>query len=306
MKIREEIKLINSNTGFVIKNLNINKYTHFCLSYDENPIGNDHNVKVISFECWSSNYVDVWNLFNGERLHQLEHESGVECIKCLTNNRLITGTVRGLIKIWDLLEGQCQFSLFSHKSAVFKLDTVPNEADMFISGNENGIIRIWDLKKPKEKCVSKILIRLRFKLIKALTQGLLACADYALKICIWDYKTRKCVITLHGHTDYINDLEFSPSENWLLSCSNDKTIRIWSMSTFECVQVLVQFECIEKIHLINRLSHSRQMPYVNSSSSLKLLTSEKRCFNIWDLSTNECVESYPLMHTISQFNVCPK
>ena len=130
MKIKAEIKLINLNTGHVIKNLNINRYTHFCLSYDENRIGNDNNVKVISFECLSSNYVDVWNLFSGERLHQLEHENAVTCIKCLSNNRLITGTVRGLIKIWDLLEGRCLFSLNSDKT-VFKLDTVPNEENMF-------------------------------------------------------------------------------------------------------------------------------------------------------------------------------
>ena len=175
---------------------------------------------------------------------------------------------------------------------------------MFISGDIRGIIRIWDLKRPKKKCISKLLKRLRYiTLIKALTQGLLACVNCDTQIGIYRYKTRKCVITLQGHTDCINDLEFSPSENWLLSCSNDKTIRIWSMSTFECIQVLEQFEYIKKIHLINR---HRQMPHVNSSSSLKLLTSEQRCFKIWDLSTNECVESFRFMHTVFQFEVCPK
>jgi len=268
-------------------------------------MGNDNNVKVISYRPMD-NYVNVWSLFSGERLHQLEHENGVTCIKCLSSNRLITSTDRGLIKIWDLLEGRCLFSLNSHYKKVFLLDTLLNQENMFISGDIRGIIRIWDLKRPKKKCIKKIFIRSRFKLIKALTQGLLASIKNDTQIGIYRYKERKCVITLQGHTDCINDLEFSPSENWLLSCSNDKTIRIWSMSTFECVQVLEQFECIKKIHLINRLSHGRQMPYTNLSSSLKLFTSEKRCFNIWDLSTNECVESFRFMHTISQFNVCPK
>ena len=301
--IEDEIKLINLNTGCVIKNLNIHRYTHFCLSYDENPIGNDNNVKVISFKSWSY-YVNVWSLFSGERLHQLKHENGVKCIKCLANNRLITSSGRGLIQIWDLLEGRCLLTLISHKSAVCILDNVPNEANMFLSGDEDGIICIWDLKRPKNKCISKLFISFRYiKIIKALTQGLFAGIKNDTQIGIYRYKTRKCVIILHGHTDCINDLEFSPSENWLLSCSNDKTIRIWSMSTFECVQVLEHFVWIQKIHLINR---HRQMPHVNSGSSLKLLTSEKRCFNIWDLSTNECVESFRFMHTISQFNVCLK
>jgi WD40 repeat protein len=307
--IKKEIKLINLNTGHVIKNLNINRFTHFCLSYDVNPIGNNDNAKVISFQSMA-NYVDVWSLYSGERLHQLEHANGVECIKCLAKNRLITSTERGIIKIWDLLQGRCLFSLNSHYKAVILLDTVPNEANMFISGDNHGILRIWDLNKPKKKCITKIKVSyVNNKLIKALTQGLLACLSYNSQLDIWNYKTSERVITLKGHTDRINDLEFSPSENWLISCSNDKTIRIWSMSTFECVQVLEQFECIEKIHLINRVSHHRQMPYTNSSSSLKLLTqvtSENRRFNIWDLSTNECVETFPFIQRISQFNVCLK
>jgi WD40 repeat protein len=173
--MKDEIKLINLNTGHVIKNLNINRYTHFCLSYDENPIGNDNNVKLISFKPWS-NYVNVWSLYSGERLHQLKHENGVKCIKCLANNRLITSTsYGGLIKIWDLLEGQCLLTLNSHNTEVILLDTVPNEANMFISRDKHGIIRIWDLKRPKKKCINKILIRLRYiKTIKALTQDLLA------------------------------------------------------------------------------------------------------------------------------------
>jgi len=231
--MEDEIKLINLNTGHVIKSLNINRFYRFCLSYDENQMGNDNNVKVISYRPMD-NYVNVWSLFSGERLHQLEHENGVTCIKCLSSNRLITSTDRGLIKIWDLLEGRCLFSLNSHYKKVFLLDTLLNQENMFISGDIRGIIRIWDLKRPKKKCISKLLKRLRYiTLIKALTQGLLACVSYYRELDIWNYKTRKCVITLEGHTDCINDLEFTPSENWLLSCSNDKTIRIWSMSTFE-------------------------------------------------------------------------
>ena len=96
-----EIKLINLNTSHVIKSLNINRFYRFCLSYDENQMGNDNNVKVISYRPMD-NYVNVWSLFSGERLHQLEPENGVTCIKCLSSNRLITSTDRGLIKIWDL------------------------------------------------------------------------------------------------------------------------------------------------------------------------------------------------------------
>ncbi len=43
---------------------------------------------------------------------------------------------------------------------------------------------------------------------------------------------------LRGHTDAINRIAWSPDGKYLASPSKDKTIRIWDMSTRECVRVL--------------------------------------------------------------------
>ncbi|VDP83592.1 unnamed protein product [Echinostoma caproni] len=49
---------------------------------------------------------------------------------------------------------------------------------------------------------------------------------------------RYCVKTFIGHTEWIRSVRPSPDGTLLASCSNDHTIRIWSVETRECVMVL--------------------------------------------------------------------
>ena len=47
-------------------------------------------------------------------------------------------------------------------------------------------------------------------------------------ICIWDIVRKETTLTLHGHTDAIMWIGFSPDDNVIGSVSWDKTFRIWS------------------------------------------------------------------------------
>ena len=55
---------------------------------------------------------------------------------------------------------------------------------------------------------------------------------------MWNYKLRRCLFTLLGHLDYIRTVQFHPSHPWLVSASDDQTIRIWNFETRACIAVL--------------------------------------------------------------------
>jgi len=74
--------------------------------------------------------------------------------------------------------------------------------------------------------------------------------DYKVKV--WDYKLHRCLFTLLNHLDYIRTVVFHPNSPpmssivegdmnqtpWILSASDDQTIRIWNYYTRNCISVL--------------------------------------------------------------------
>jgi len=55
---------------------------------------------------------------------------------------------------------------------------------------------------------------------------------------VWNYKLRRCLFTLLGHLDYIRTVSFHSEHPWIVSASDDQTIRIWNWQSRTCVSVL--------------------------------------------------------------------
>ena len=57
-------------------------------------------------------------------------------------------------------------------------------------------------------------------------------------IQVWNYKLRRCLFTLLGHLDYIRTVQFHQEYPWVVSASDDQTIRIWNWQSRTCISVL--------------------------------------------------------------------
>ena len=55
---------------------------------------------------------------------------------------------------------------------------------------------------------------------------------------VWNYKQRRCLFTLLGHLDYIRTTFFHNENPWIVSASDDQTIRIWNWQSRTAVAVL--------------------------------------------------------------------
>jgi coatomer subunit alpha len=69
------------------------------------------------------------------------------------------------------------------------------------------------------------------------TRSMFASGGDDYKIKVWNFKN--VLYTLSGHLDYVRTVEFHPSDlPWILSCSDDQTIRIWNWQSRNCLAIL--------------------------------------------------------------------
>lgn len=55
---------------------------------------------------------------------------------------------------------------------------------------------------------------------------------------IWDVGVGVCLFTLNGHDNWVRGLSFHPGGKYLISASDDKTIRVWDLRNKRCMKTL--------------------------------------------------------------------
>lgn len=70
--------------------------------------------------------------------------------------------------------------------------------------------------------------------LEELGREYLASGSRDKNIMIWEAKSGRCLITLVGHDNWVNDLVFHPGGRFLLSASDDKSLRIWDLGNGRC------------------------------------------------------------------------
>ncbi|XP_071488673.1 transcription initiation factor TFIID subunit 5-like [Diadema antillarum] len=124
----------------------------------------------------------------------------------------------------DNLPSICFYSfLNSTQGRLISVD-VSNDSGLLAAGFSDSNIRIWTLTPEKLR---------RVKPAETLKE-IDAEADDVLER-IMDDGTSTDQQTLYGHSGPVYGTSFSPDKNFLLSCSEDSSIRLWSMYTYSCL-----------------------------------------------------------------------
>lgn len=176
----------------------------------------------------------------------------------LSGNLLVSVSRDKTIKIWDVTTGYCTKTLKGHSDWV-RCVTPSVDGRWLLSAGNDQIARLWDATSGETKITfvghDHFLEAVAFapgssyvylatvagykKPPPASSSGEFVATGGRDKIIkLWDNRGT-CHKTLIGHDNWIRGLVFHPAGRYLLSISDDKTIRCWDLSQdCKCVKVL--------------------------------------------------------------------
>lgn len=229
------------------------------------PSGNDRFITTNDrLKLWGIDFnnqlIETFNFVNSAQL--LNNSSTNQSLAPLTSldwnkvstNLIITSSIDTTCTVWDLNHPTTPTTqLIAHDSEVFDVQFIKNSPNMFASCGNDGSMRVFDLRSLEHSTIiyepsptasnsnpgslSSNINTSKQPLLKLATsnvnENVIATFSYrSNEIKILDMRLPAIPVSLlTGHQKDVNSIEWHPTENKLLSGSDDCQAFIWDLSS---------------------------------------------------------------------------
>jgi len=157
------------------------------------------------------------------------HSNGVMALQ-FYDNILATGSYDSTIKIWDMNTGKELRTLRGHTMGIRCLQF---DDTKLISGSLDRTLKIWNWRTGD--CISTYNGHVEGVIALHFDSNLLVSGSVDKTARVWNFQDRS-VVTLRGHTDWVNSVRINTASRTIFTASDDCTIKLWDMDTQKCIR----------------------------------------------------------------------
>ena len=222
----------------------------------------------------------------------------------LRRNEIATGSVDETIKIWKINTEKNKMSLNKelkgHADSIICIKDFP-KLNCFCSTSADNSLKLWNCSSLK--CVKTLEFHTKCVLTCCYNpignQEIFSGGEDCL-ICIWtttkkELKNYEKKMVLKGHTKRISSLAYADDYEYLISGSDDKTIRIWEMKDINDIQCIKEIkDLLSEIDYLLYLDNRLLVSCEDGVISFIKMNKKKRCRSI--KFSNSAVYSFNIFH----------
>ncbi|MEM9218233.1 MAG: NB-ARC domain-containing protein [Cyanobacteria bacterium P01_F01_bin.150] len=202
--------------------------------------------------------------------------------------RMASSHSNGQIRCYELPSATLQRVILAHENWALALGFNADGTILF-SGGDDGILNQWDMTTGD--CLKRFIPSSSYSIWNLVVHPQdtwVAISGHNKNISVLDCQTGRCLKTLYGHTGSVFSICLSQDGDFLISGSNDGTVRIWNTQTWQCTKVLEEHS--GPVRGVAAIS-GHAIP--GHTSSQLASGSFDNTIKLWNVDTGDCIETLP-------------
>jgi WD40 repeat protein len=190
----------------------------------------------------------IWSVIYGHVVHDLRHAANDPHLRVTTllfhpdGGTLMSGGEDGIVKVWDVSTGILISQFRAHRlrptgvGGVHRIKLIDDNARMLTSGLD-ATVKMWEVTPLHLLKTLDSPLGIIFAMDRSPVDGRILIGSESGQIAVWESLDSDPQILL-AHDKPIRSLKFSSDGSFFVTCSKDKTAKIWDSKSMSVVKTL--------------------------------------------------------------------